>query len=384
MSKEILKELNAFGQSVWLDNINRAMINNGSLRKLIGLGLRGITSNPTIFNKAISQSSDYDKEILELSNLDKSTFEIYDWLTIKDIREASRFFEGVYKETDCLDGYVSLEVNPELAFDMEGTIKEALQLNKKVNRPNVMFKIPATKEGCKAVEELIALGLNINLTLIFSVEQYVDAVQAYLRGMKRLLESNGDVKKTHSVASVFVSRIDTAIDNLLERMIREEKDEKRIMQLSCLKGKAAVSNSKLIYKKFLEIFGSDEFKLLKNKGVSSQRALWASTSTKNPAYSDIKYVTELIAKDTINTMPEDTFEAFLDHGFIKEALTYDTQEAAAIIDNLNNIGIKIDEICDKLLQDGLAAFRKSFESLLCSIEEKRKILSKDRVTEFVG
>lgn len=372
MSNNVLKDLNGFGQSVWLDNINRAMINNGSLRKLIDLGLRGITSNPTIFNKAISQSNDYDKDISELSNLDKSTFEIYDELTVKDIQEAARLFADVYKETDCLDGYVSLEVNPELAFDTQETIKEALRLAKKVNRPNVMLKIPTTKEGCKAAEELIALGLNINLTLIFSVEQYVDAAQAYLRGMKRLLENNGDVKKTHSVASVFVSRIDTAVDNLLDKM-----------QLPSLKGKAAVSNSKLIYKKFLEIFGSGEFKLLEDKGVSRQRALWASTSAKNPVYSDIKYVTELIAKDTINTMPEDTLQAFLDHGFIEEAVSEDVKDAITVIDNLDRIGIKIDAICLKLLEEGILAFRKSFESLLDSIEKKKELL-KDRDSSLVS
>lgn len=364
MSNNVLKDLNGFGQSVWLDNINRAMINDSSLKKLIGLGLRGVTSNPTIFNKAISQSNDYDKDISELSNLDKSAFEIYDELTVKDIQEAAHLFADVYKDSDYLDGYVSLEVNPELAFDMEGTIKEALRLNKKVNRPNVMFKIPANREGCKAAEELIASGLNINLTLIFSVEQYADAAWAYLRGMKRLLKNNADVKKTHSVASVFVSRIDTAVDNLLDKM-----------QLPSLKGKAAVSNSSRIYKKFLEIFGSGEFKLLEDKGVSRQRALWASTSAKNPGYSDIKYVTELIAKDTINTMPEDTLQAFLDHGFIEEAVSEDVKDAITVIDNLDKVGIKIDAVCLKLLEEGILAFRKSFESLLHSIEEKKELLT---------
>lgn len=372
MSNNVLKDLNGFGQSVWLDNINRAMINDSSLKKLIGLGLRGVTSNPTIFNKAISQSNDYDKDISELSNLDKSAFEIYDELTVKDIQEAARLFADVYKDSDYLDGYVSLEVNPELAFDIEGTIKEALRLDRKVNRPNVMFKIPANREGCKAAEELIASGLNINLTLIFSVEQYADAAWAYLRGMKRLLKNNADVKNTHSVASVFVSRIDTAVDNLLDKM-----------QLPSLKGKAAVSNSSRIYKKFLEIFGSGEFKLLEDKGVSRQRALWASTSTKNPTYSDIKYVTELIAKDTINTMPEDTLRAFLDHGFIEEAVSEDVKDAITVIDNLDKVGIKIDAVCLKLLGEGILAFRKSFESLLDSIEKKKELL-KDRDSSLVG
>lgn len=373
MSNEILKELNAFGQSVWLDNINRAMINDGSLKRLVNLGLKGITSNPTIFNKAISSANDYDDKIQELSSLNKSAFEIYDDLTVRDIQAAADILCDVYKETFWLDGYVSLEVNPDLAFDMDGTVKEALRLNKKVNRPNAMFKVPATIEGCLAAEELIAGGISVNLTLIFSVEQYVHSAQAYLKGIKRLLENGGNAGRTRSVASVFISRIDTAVDNLLDKM-----------QLSSLKGKAAVSNSKLIYKKFLEIFGSGEFKLLEKKGAALQRALWASTSTKNPNYSDIKYVTELIAKDTINTMPQDTLRAFLDHGFIKEALSDDVKDAIAVIDNLEKVGIKIDDVCTRLLEEGILAFRKSFASLLHSIEEKRKILVKDRDGSLVG
>jgi len=368
MPKTSIQELNTFGQSVWLDNINRSMLRTGKLKQMIELGLCGMTSNPTIFDKALSSGADYDEKILELCSEGKSTFEIYDDLTIRDVQDAADIFLPVYKESNGLDGYVSLEINPRLAYKTEETIKEAKRLYQKVNRPNVMFKVPVTSQGFPAIEELVALGININSTLIFSLEQYINTANAYIRGIKRILDNKGDVSRVRSVASVFVSRIDTSVDNLLEKKA----------PIMPLEGKAARSNSGLIYKKYLEIFSSDEFKQLRDKGAHLQRVLWGSTSTKNPAYSDIKYVSELIAKNTVNTMPEQTFNAFLDHGKVEEALTSDASEAQKIISALKNLGIDINDVCARLLEEGVVAFEKSFDSLLNSIEKKKNAVCKRR------
>lgn len=371
MSRTVIHELCDFGQSVWMDNINRRMIESGELNEMIGKGLRGMTSNPTIFDKAISSSTDYDEKIKELCKEGKSTFDIYDSLTIRDIQDAADMFMHVYKETQGLDGYVSLEINPKLAYKTEETIEEGMRLYKAVNRPNVMFKVPSTAEGFKAIEELIASGINVNITLIFSLEQYVNTAYAYIRGMKRLLKDK-TIENVRSVASVFVSRIDTAVDKILDEKIEKETDEMVKTKLNSLKGMAAVANTSLIYKKYLDIFSSEEFKELEKKGGHIQRCLWGSTSTKNPAYSDIKYVTELIAKDTVNTMPENTFNAFLDHGSVKESLSADVSKAQRIIDSLMELEININEVCARLLRDGVGAFEKSFDSLLKTIEKKAK------------
>ncbi len=364
MAKTTIEKLNEFGQSVWLDNISRSMIDSGKLEKMISLGLRGITSNPSIFDKSIRLTDDYDKKIEELCNSGKSIFDIYDDLTVGDIQDAADILKKVYDQTQGLDGYVSLEVNPKLAFDRDATVKDAKRLFEKVNRQNVMFKIPATDAGFEAIETLIAEGININATLIFSLEQYIKTAKAYLNGIKKLKSSGKDLRRVHSVASIFVSRVDTTIDN----MIGENE------RLLSLKGRAAVSNSKLIYSKYLEMFSSDEFKSLKENGANLQRVLWASTSTKNPEYSDIKYVTELIGKDTVNTLPDATLDAFLDHGIIEEALSSDITEANSIIDALRIFGINTDNVCEKLLQDGIKSFEKSFDTLLSSIEKKTREL----------
>ncbi|MFH1782257.1 MAG: transaldolase [Candidatus Omnitrophota bacterium] len=372
MSKTTIEALAEFGQSAWLDNINRNMIESGKLKELIRLGLRGMTSNPAIFDKSIRLSKDYDKRIEELAGLNKSTFEIYDDLTVKDVQDAADLFKKVYDRTYGQDGYVSLEVNPELAFNKKETVKDALRLYKKVDRANVMFKIPATNEGFSAIEDLIAEGLNINATLIFSKDQYVSTANAYIRGLKRFNEKGEDLGKVRSVASVFVSRLDTQTDKIIDE---RAKDIKKSI-IDSLKGKAAVANSRLIYKKYLEMFGSDEFKSLKDKDANVQRVLWASTSTKNPDYSDIKYVTELIGKDTVNTLPDATLDAFLDHGNIEDALSGDIIKEYDAINSLRAIGIDVDNICSILLEDGIKAFRKSFDALLGSIEEKTLKLCK--------
>lgn len=372
MPKTRIEQLAEFGQSIWLDSISRSMIKTGKLKEMIRLGLRGMTSNPTIFDKAISSSNDYDQKIKKLSNAGKSVFEVYDELTVRDVQDAADIFMPVYQETQGLDGYVSLEINPKLAFKTQETIEEGKRLYRKVKRSNVMFKVPATSEGFRAIEELIACGININVTLIFSLEQYVNAAQAYMRGIKRILQNNGDVSQVRSVASIFVSRIDTAIDNLLKELVDREEDQSEKIKLASLRGWAAAANANLIYKKYLEIFSSNEFKQIQGKGAQLQRVLWGSTSTKNPAYSDIKYVTELIARDTVNTMPENTFEAFLDHGVVKEALTSDISNALNIVNSLEALRISIKEVLTKLLHDGVATFEKSFVSLLDSIEKKTK------------
>lgn len=369
MKNTSVQELSIFGQSVWLDNISRSMIKNGNLKKMIGLGLRGMTSNPTIFDKAISSGIDYDDKILELSNAGKSTFEIYDELTIGDIQEAADIFLPVYEESGGIDGYVSLEINPKLAYKTEETIREGMRLFKKVSRPNVMFKVPASDAGFKAIEGLVAAGLNINITLIFSLAQYIKTAEAYLRGIRRLLQERGEATKVHSVASVFVSRIDTAADKLLDELIA--KDQIRKVSLEALKGRAAVANASTIYSKFLEIFSANDSREIQNKGANIQRVLWGSTATKNSAYSDIKYVTELIAKNTVNTMPDKTLEAFLEHGKVKEALIRDVSHAQKVIDDLKRLGIDIDNLCAELFKDGVAAFERSFDSLLNSLEKKK-------------
>ena len=374
MHKTTIHELYETGQSIWLDNINRSMIESGRLEELINLGLRGLTSNPTIFDKAISTSTDYDERILQLDNGDKKTFQIYDDLTIKDIQDAADIFLSTYEKSQGLDGYVSLEINPHLAFNTTETIKEGKRLYQKVNRPNVMFKVPATDEGFKAIEELISSGISVNVTLIFSLEQYIKTTQAYLSGIKRLLENNGNPRNVRSVASVFVSRIDTAADTLLEEKGSQEQEENTKNELHSLKGKAAVANSRLIYKKYQKILSSEEFKALWEKGANVQRVLWGSTSSKNPAYSDIKYVTELIGKNTVNTVPDGTLDAFLDHGEVKEALVADAGDAQEIIENLRKFDIDINTVCAKLLADGVVSFEKSFDSLLNSIETKSKNL----------
>ena len=370
MPKTTIEQLAEFGQSVWLDNISRGLLESGRLKEMISQGLRGVTSNPTIFDKAISQSSDYNDKIARLHREGKTAFEIYDELTIADIQEAADMFRPVYDKTGDLDGYISLEVNPRLASLSAETVREAKRLHKKLNRENAMLKIPATAEGFIVIEELISQGININATLMFSLEQYTETAEAFIRGLKRLLLKAGDLSRVHSVASVFVSRIDTAVDGILEDLSGKENNSGLRSQLEALKGKAATANSALIYQSSREIFLRDEFRLLKKSGANIQRPLWASTGTKNPSYSNIKYIEELMAKDTVNTAPENTLEAFLAKGKVKEALSDDIEEAKNVLTRLKKFGIDVDTICQKLLKDGIALFENSFDSLLKSVENK--------------
>ena len=364
MSQTKLHEIAQLGQSLWIDNISRSMIESGKLKGLIDQGLRGQTSNPTIFKQAISSGSDYDAKIQQLAQAGKSTFEIYDELTIKDVQDAADLFRGVYEDTHGLDGYVSLEINPKLGHQLESQLKEGIRLWQKLNRPNVMIKVPATKNGLGVVEGLIARGVNVNVTLIFSAEQYSQVVWAYWKGLKRLAQEGGDLKKVHSVASVFVSRVDTSVDKKLDGK-------------SPLRGMAAVSNCEIIYHKFQKNFGGSEFKALELQGANKQRVLWASTGTKDPQYSDIKYITQLIAADTVNTVPDKTLEAVLDHGVAALSMPGDVSRAQKTIEELRLLGIDVGMVCNGLLDDGLAAFEGSFEELMACIEaQSRRLCTK--------
>jgi transaldolase len=370
MDNQAIHALDAFGQSVWLDNISRSLIRGGRLKALIDLGLRGMTSNPTIFDKAVGSGQDYDDQIRDLRGAGASPFEIYDELTITDIREAADIFRPVHERTDGLDGYVSLEINPKLADDTVRTVEEGLRLFRKAGRPNVMFKVPATEAGFGAIEELTAAGVNVNVTLIFSTRQYHRAAIAYLRGIRRFLDVHGEPRAVRSVASVFVSRIDTAVDGLLDTLAAAETDPARRDLALSLKGRSAVANTHLCWADFRRLFEAEEFRPLRERGVRIQRPLWGSTSTKNPAYSDIKYVEELIAPDTVNTMPEKTFMAFLDHGRVAGALTPDTSRSEEILAGLRTLGVSIDDVCGRLLENGVRAFDRSLDDLLWTIEKK--------------
>ena len=375
MSKTPMHQLSEIGQSIWLDYISRSLIETGKLKSLIDQGLRGMTSNPSIFNQAIGSSQDYDEKIIQLKKKNLSSFEIYDELTIQDIQDATDIFKPVYDQTNGLDGYVSLEINPLLANKIDEQIKEGLRLFKKVDRPNLMIKVPSTNEGFPVIEELISQGINVNTTLIFSLKQYELTAKAYLKGLKRLSNRKSDISSVRSVASVFVSRIDTAIDKLLDEKISQEKRESNRIQMKYLKGKAAVANSRIIFERFNEIFNDLEFKQLQAKKANVQRVLWGSTGTKNPQYSDIKYVTELIANPTVNTIPESTLNAFLDHGKAKNAFDNNPQESLDVLKSLKNFGIDTDKICLELLKDGCEAFNKAFQSLLKTIEKKTEQLT---------
>lgn len=373
MSQTKLHELANLGQSIWLDYISRPLLETGALQKWVDDGLRGMTSNPSIFNQSISQSKDYDDKITQLKAAGKSTFEIYDELTIRDIQEACDIFKPVYETTKGLDGYVSLEINPMLANDTAASIKEGKRLYAKAGRKNIMIKVPATPAGFPVIEELLADGINVNVTLIFSLKQYENTANAFMKGLERLSQTQSDLSKIGSVASVFVSRLDNTIDELLDKKIPTVSQKEK---LTFLKGQAAVANCQLVYAKALELTSSSRFKALAAKGARFQRVLWASTSTKNPAYSDVKYIAELIAKNTVNTVPEKTLKAFMDHGVVKVGLTgSEAGGAGLVLMDLKTQGIDVDEICKKLLADGVVAFEKSFAELTQSIETKASQLA---------
>ena len=363
-----LRQLENFGQSIWLDYIRRQLLFSPEFRRLIEEdGLKGMTSNPTIFDKAISDSNDYDEQLAELVRSQKSTDEIYEALTTDDIKRAADALRPLYDTTDGRNGFVSYEVPPRLANDTDGTIAAAHRYFELIGRPNLMVKVPATPAGLPAIEQLISEGHNINITLMFSVKHYGAVAEAYLRGLEKRAQAGLPLARVASVASVFVSRVETLADKRLEEKLKERPNE----AVAALRGTAAVANAKLIYQRFKEIFGGDRFKQLQAKGACVQRPLWASTGTKDPAYSDIKYVQELIGPDTVNTMPPATMDAFRDHGMPHATLEQGLAEAAEAVRRLNEAGIDLIEIGEELQHEGVESFAKSFADLLATIESCR-------------
>jgi transaldolase len=360
-----LKELSGQGQSIWLDYIRRNLIRTGELKRLVEEdGIRGVTSNPTIFEKAIAGSTDYDDALraLHAKNPKADARNLYEGLAIEDIQMAADVLRPVYDETGGADGYVSFEVSPHLANETQGTISEAKRLRAAVDRPNVMIKVPATPEGIPAIEELIAEAVNINVTLMFSMSHYEAVVGAYMRGLERC----PDPAKVASVASFFVSRVDTMVDRALESLATAQAQAKALL------GKIAIANSKMVYHRFLQIFQSEGFVALRRRGARVQRPLWASTGTKNPAYSDVLYVENLIGAETVNTLPPETLHAFKDHGKVPgETIGDSLDDAAAALRRLKALGINLDTITEKLQQDGVAAFASSFDQLIAALEKKR-------------
>src|SRR5215210_7668221 len=370
-----LVEIMKLGQSIWYDNIRRAMITGGDLRKKIEEDdLRGVTSNPTIFEKAITGSTEYDEQLSRLVQAGKGVSEIYENLVVEDIANAADTLKPVYDKTGGLDGYISLEVSPKLAYDTQGTIDEASRLFERVGRKNVMIKIPAAQEGLPAIEESIYRGININITMIFSIENYEQVAEAFIKGLERRAAEGKPVDHIASVASFFVSRVDTMIDSDLEYRARHAQTPEEKAALEGLRGRAAIANAKLADQKFKEIFHGERFAALKAKGAQVQRCLWASTGTKNPNYPDTLYVDNLIGPETVNTVPPATYTAIRDHGRVALTLEEGLDEARAVIDKLAEIGISLKEVTEKLQKDGLTAFVGSFDTLVESIEAKRDAL----------
>lgn len=365
-----LIELRKYGQSYWLDNLTRDKIKEGEIeRRVKKEGLRGITSNPSIFNKAFTESKSYKKQILDLAKQGKSLSEIYDDLTIQDIKDACELLKPVYEESNGEDGYVSLEVSPLFARDTKGTIREAKRLFEAVDKKNCYIKIPGTKEGVPAIEESLVAGIPINVTLLFSLENYEAVANAYIRALKRRVDLNRPLEQSHSVASFFLSRIDVLIDEILTHYLLPSNSEEQNKKISDLKGLAGIASAKLAYKKFQKIFSGREWEKLIKKGARVQRLLWASTSTKNPAYSDVMYVNSLIGEHTVNTLTESTIAAFADHGtLVKNAIEQDLNQAKTVFKSLEKIGIQMPIITSQLENEGIQKFRLAFNEIMKTLQ----------------
>jgi transaldolase len=352
-----------FGQSPWLDNLKRGYLTSGQLRHLVDKGIRGLTSNPTIFQKAIQGSPDYDEQFRKLAKSDRSTLDDYWAMVLSDIRGALDEFAELYHDSHGGDGFASVEVAPDLAHDGPGTEQAARQLHEEIRRPNLMVKIPATAEGVGAIQAMVAEGRNINVTLIFSLDRYQEVMEAYIHGLELYSRKPGaDLSKVASVASFFISRVDTEIDHRLEDIGSPEA--------LALRGKGAIAQGKLAYQLFQRTFSGHRWEALAAKGAVVQRPLWASTSTKNPAYPDTIYVDELIGPDTVNTLPDATIEAFADHGHLARRVDADVDEATACWKGLADVGVDVDDVGDKLEREGVASFQKSFDELLGALEAK--------------
>jgi transaldolase/glucose-6-phosphate isomerase len=380
-----LRVLQQLGQSPWHDNIRRALLTSGALRKMVRAGdITGLTSNPTIFEQAIATSADYDDAIRRLARKGKSAAEIVDTLAVEDIRDAADVFAPVYQRTGGKDGYVSIEVAPKFADDTQATIREAHRLWKAVGRPNLMVKIPATPAGVLAVARCIADGLNINVTLIFSLQRYDEAMDAYLDGLAQRVAAGKPVDRTASVASFFVSRVDTAVDKLIDDKLATAAPDQAV-QLAQLRGRAAIANAKLAYAAFRKKFAGDRFAVLAARGARLQRPLWASTSTKNPAYADVYYVEALVGPDTVDTMPPATLAAYKDHGQPEARLDKGLADAAAVLQRLEDAGISMDAITQRLETEGVASFARSFDSLIAVVAAWREaLLLSARTTARLG
>jgi len=360
-----LKSLLAFGQSPWMDYIRRDLLTTGELKKYIDNdGLRGMTSNPAIFEKAITGSNVY-ADILSSPDAKKLDSKgVFEKIAIRDVQDACDIFKPVYAESNRRDGYVSLEVSPYLADDTKGTIDEARRLWKAVNRPNVMIKVPATPAGLPAIRQLLEEGLNINITLLFAQSAYEQVAEAFLAALEARAVKGLDISHIASVASFFVSRIDTLIDGQIDEKLKTVTDAGQRTLLESIRGKVAIANARLTYKKYLELFGGARWKSLASKGAQTQRLLWASTSTKNPKYRDVLYVEELIGADTVDTIPPATFDAFRDHGKLRPSLTENVDAAAKTMADLAKAGLSMKEVTDKLLADGVKLFADAFTQLL--------------------
>lgn len=357
-----LKKLETLGQSIWLDYIKRDLITSGTLKKLIiEDGLRGITSNPNLFEKAILESHEYDDDISKMLP-ENDVNKIYENLTQKDIRDAANEFRNLYNETKGQDGYVSLEVNPHLANDTKGTVEEACRLWKALNCPNVFIKVPATKQGLSAITQLISDGINVNVTLLFGLDRYREVAEAYIAGIEARIAQGKSVKDIASVASFFLSRIDERVDPILEKHIADHSEKSKIAKQ--LQGETAIASAKIAYQIYKEIFTSDRFKKLSEKGAQVQRLLWASTGTKNPEYSDIKYIEALIGPHTVNTLPVLTLDAYRDHGDPKVRLELDLDKASWVFQQLPNLGIDMDTVTQQLENEGVDKFNKAYDKLI--------------------
>ncbi|GCF07059.1 transaldolase [Dictyobacter arantiisoli] len=377
-----LTQLQAQGQSVWYDNIDRAQIVSGDFKRLLDEdGVVGVTANPTIFEKSISAGHAYDDQISQLIREGKNTNEIYEAVVIKDIHTVADLIRPIYDRTNGLDGYVSLEVSPKLANDTEATIAEAKRFWNMVERPNLMIKIPATPAGIPAIYEVLRSGINVNVTLIFSIESYRNVADAYIRALEDLKSRGQDISKIASVASFFISRLDTLVDQQLESKIKASSDDSEKEQLKALEGKAAIANARVVYQDFKRIFGAPRFEKLKQAGAHVQRPLWASTSTKNPAYRDTMYAEELVGPDTVDTMPLETIVNFRKHGVARHSIEDDIPGAQATLDALEKHGVHYAQVTQQLLDEGVSKFAVSFDDLFKGIDGKKNAIKASQVAD---
>ncbi len=376
MTTNHLLELHEHGQSVWMDNLSRDIIQSGQLAEMVqNQGIRGITSNPAIFEKAIAGNAIYDSAIATGIKSGKSINDIYENLVFADIQGAADILKPVFDESNGEDGYVSIEVSPNLAQDTQGTIAEALRFWQTLNRPNIMIKIPGTDAGFGAIAKVIAEGIPVNVTLLFSVSDYEKTTWAFIEGLEARVAKGGDISQIASVASFFLSRIDSKIDDLLDAKIKTTTDAEEIAKLSAIKGKVAIANAKIAYQKYKEIYASDRWQALKAKGAKEQRLLWASTSTKNPTYSDVMYVDNLVGLNTVNTMPPETIAACIDHCDIENRIEMDIDAAYSVIEQVKAVGLNLDQIMVELQTEGVDKFVKPFASLMASLATKVKQLT---------